>query len=973
MHIPSKGYHIHSLACLLYFMGLGANFSVALGQTPAPNIVVILADDLGFSDLGCYGGEIHTPHLDQLAEQGLRFSQFYNNGRGVSTRTSLLTGLYPHQTGLGHLSNPPDNPRGNDYEFPGYRGYLNPGCLTLAEVLKQSGYQTLMSGKWDMGFHGAERWPLQRGFDHYYGALAEGEMPQSLHTARGLRLMNKEVSAGRSFNPNETFTDYALQFLDATQERKNTPFFLYLSYDSPHSIAPEFTKTPAKYVQQYQKGWDYIRDERLNRMIEMGVIEEEWGMAIRDPHVSAWQELNPKEKEAQVKLMTAYAAQLEDLDRYVGRIMDKLSALGQWENTLLFFLSDNGGVGEGAYSQLYGSGWGQASNTPFAGFERSTHEGGIATPLIVHWPQGIPRRMEGEWTHHWGQVMDIMATCLDIVGTSYPRTTDSNGFQPQGKSMLPVLVGKNKPIHRESLCWEHEGNRAVRIDNWKLVGKYNQAWELYELDKDRTESQNVASAYPEQVKKMQDAYTSFAEKRGVVSWQKVQQLIQERTTRLNAVKSSRDQPNFLFFLADDLSVTDIGCYGNEQIHTPYIDQLAAEGIRFTRAFQPSAMCSPSRHSLYTGLYPVASGAYPNHAYAQTGTRSLAHYLSDLGYRVGLAGKTHIAPVESFPFEYLPGDLDWQAIEAFMKRDTEQPFCLFVCSKEPHTPWNRGNTARYDTMNLELPPTWVDTRETRTAFTQYFAEITYLDNQLGRVLKLLKQHQLEDNTLTFFSSEQGNAFPFAKWTCYEAGLQTALIVRWPGKIIPGSTTNAMVEIVDVAPTLVELAGGEKIPYLNGQSLIPVLKGEATRHKDYVFGIQTSLGIKNGPASYGIRSVRNERYKYILNLSPKVRFTNVITEDPQNPFWPSWVREARTNPIASELVTRYQQRPQVELYDLQRDPHERNNLAEDPIYDEIIAELRENLDAWMKAQGDQGQATELEALKHQKKYLQSKHNR
>ena len=935
-----------------------------------PNIVLILADDLGYSDLGCYGGEIHTPHLDGLADEGLRFKQFYNNARGAATRASLLTGLYPHLTGMGYLPNPPTNPRGNDYEFPGYRGYLKQNCVTLPEMLKTVGYQTYMSGNWSLGFHGADRRPMERGFDRFYGVLTEGGDLIQSDSPRGV-LANKpgamSLQNGATY---EAFTDQALQYLEESRTQHSRPFFLYLSYDSPHHSYTSRLELEEKYQGKYLKGWDRIRDERLNRMIEMGLVDERWGMALRDEKVQPWQELNVVRKNELEGKMTKYAARVEWMDQNIGRICEKLKAMGQWDNTLILFLSDNGGNSK-MNPMAYGLGWAHASNTPFAGFEAETLEGGISTPLIAHWPKGMPRRLAGTWTEQWGHVADVLATCLEISGARYPTTSQGKQIPPMnGKSLLAVLEGKNRPVHKDPVFWEHEGNAAVREGDWKLVKKYRGSWKLYNIAEDRTETNDLADQYPEKVERMNEAYEAFVHNNEVLPWKTIEDVQQNRSKRLNTLKKNTDQPNFLFFLADDLTYSDIGCYGSDVVKTPHIDRLASEGMQFNRAFQPSPMCSPSRHSLYTGLYPVQSGAYPNHAYANSGTRSLAHYLSDLGYRVGLAGKTHIAPLESFPFEYIPGDLDWKGIEQFMKRDTDQPFCLFVCSKQPHTPWDKGDPSAYDTLDVQLPPYLVDTEETREALKQYYAEVSYLDGEMGKCMALLKRHKMEDKTVTFFSSEQGNAFPFAKWTCYEAGLRTALIVRWPGKIIPGSTTDAMVEVVDIAPTLVELAGGEKIPYLNGKSLIPVLKGEATRHKEYVFGIQTSLGINNGPASYGIRSVRNERYKYILNLSPKVKFTNVITEKPDNPFWASWVRAARSDPFAKERVNLYQFRPKEELYDLRRDPHEMKNLAGESIYDEIMAELKENLDAWMRGQGDEGQKTELEALKHQKRYLQKK---
>ena len=444
-----------------------------------------------------------------------------------------------------------------------------------------------------------------------------------------------------------------------------------------------------------------------------------------------------------------------------------------------------------------------------------------------------------------------------------------------------------------------------------------------------------------------------------------------------SIKPDAKRPNILFMIADDLTHRDIGCYGNNIIKTPNIDQLAEGGMRFTRAFQAAPMCSPTRHCLYTGLYPVKSEAYPNHAYAKEGTESIAQYLQALGYRVGLTGKTHIAPKESFPFEYIDfkpnaptGTFDWEAVAEFVNRDDQQPFCLFVCSKEPHSPWDKGDPSQYELEDIELPPYLVDTEETRIAMRHYYGEITFLDGQLGKCLDILEEGGKTASTLSIFTSEQGNSFPFAKWTCYESGLQTAFIAKWPGEIEAGSQSDAMIEYVDVVPTLVEFAGGDEILGLDGKSFASVLSGFKDTHKEYVYGIQTSRGINSGPETFGIRSVRGERYKYILNLSPEVKFTNNITEVKDSAtafYWTTWLAKAEEDEFAAQQVQHFQFRPAEELYDLKEDPFEMNNLAEDSDYESIKLTLSDKLHQWMADQGDLGQETEALAHEHQTKFL------
>jgi N-sulfoglucosamine sulfohydrolase len=424
------------------------------------------------------------------------------------------------------------------------------------------------------------------------------------------------------------------------------------------------------------------------------------------------------------------------------------------------------------------------------------------------------------------------------------------------------------------------------------------------------------------------------------------------------------KPNFLFIMADDCTFRDIGCYGG-QAKTPNIDKLATDGLQFERCFQAAPMCSPTRHNLYTGLYPVKSGAYPNHTFAREGTQSVVHYLGSLGYRVALSGKTHIKPKEVFPFEYSSkgNNPDLEEVDRLFGECSRKkvPFCLFACSNEPHSPWNKGDASRYDPAKVKLPPYYVDTPETRDAFVRYLAEISYYDWQVGELLKRLDKHGLAGNTMVMVVSEQGNALPFAKWTCYENGVQSAMIVRWPGKVKTGSRTSAMVEYVDVLPTFVEAAGGKPASVLDGRSFLPVIKGQANRHKDYVYAEMTTRGIINGSDTFGIRSVRGERYKYILNFTPEIEFRNACTKSKE---FRSWVAKADAgDKDAADKVRRHRKRAGVEVYDLDNDPYEWHNLAGKPEVYEIETGLRAKLDAWMRAQGDKGQVTELAARERQ----------
>ncbi|MEM9585935.1 MAG: sulfatase [Planctomycetota bacterium] len=423
------------------------------------------------------------------------------------------------------------------------------------------------------------------------------------------------------------------------------------------------------------------------------------------------------------------------------------------------------------------------------------------------------------------------------------------------------------------------------------------------------------------------------------------------------------RPNLVFIIADDCTFRDLGCYGG-QAATPNMDRLADQGMKFTKCFQTAPMCSPTRHNLYTGLYPVKSGAWPNHTFVYDHVKSVVQYLRPLGYRLALSGKTHVSPKSVFDFEYsaVKNNPDMDAIERLMTESaaSDQPFCLFACSNEPHSPWNKGDASRYPPADVRLPPYLVDTPVVRESFSRYLAEITYYDDQVGQILSALDRHDLADNTLVMVVSEQGNSFPFAKWTCYDNGLQSGMLVRWPGKVKAATVTDAMVEYVDVLPTFVQAAGGSPDPVLDGKSFLPVLVGQTNEHKQVTFGLMTTRGIIAGSEAYPIRSVRSHQYRLILNLNHEATFTNAVTV---SPLFQSMKDLGRTDARSAELVALYQKRPEIELYDVVKDPLNMDNLAGDPQYAGVVASLRDQLEAWMQSQGDQGMATEMAANERQ----------
>jgi len=505
-----------------------------------PNILLLVADDLGYSDVSCFGGEISTPHIDGLAKEGLRFTQFYNCGQDSPSRASLLTGLYPHQVGMGHST--------TDYRQPGYRGNLSRECATLAELLGQNGYQTLMVGKWHLTPHvGPEgpkhTWPVNRGFERFYGTIhGAGSYFSPITLCRGSQFVDEQDP---DFYYTERIAQHAGAFIEQAS-RSNKPFFLYVAFTAPHFPlhAPEgaIDRQRAKYAM----GWDQVRKTRFQRMRAMGVLKPQWKPTPIDERVGAW-ELNQL-RAWQQRRMEVYAAQVDLMDQAVGRVLESLRQMGAEQNTLVMFLSDNGasaeeimpnwrGVGipketragravqlgnhpdflpgaEDTY-QSYGIAWANVSNTPFRRYKGDVHEGGISTPLIVRWPAVF--RQGGRMTDQVGHVIDLVPTCLEVARIRYPSSYQGRNLLPlEGRSLAPSLRGAT--LAGTKLFWEHAGNRAVRDGKWKLVAQHRGAWELYDMEADRTETTDLAKQFPIVVQNMSESYAAWAKRCNVLPW-----------------------------------------------------------------------------------------------------------------------------------------------------------------------------------------------------------------------------------------------------------------------------------------------------------------------------------------------------------------------------------------------------------------------------------------------------------------------
>ncbi len=520
-----------------------------------PNIVLILVDDMGYSDIGCYGSEIRTPNLNQLAGEGVRFTQMYNCARCCPSRASLLTGLYPHQTGIGHMV--------GDRHLPGYRGFLNDNCVTIAEALGRAGYRSYLSGKWHVGGHyppnKPEEWrpgeeghpiPTQRGFREHYGMLGGGgsyfNPPSLFHNE------TRAIAEGDDYYFTDAISENAVRMIDEAHA-SGDPFFAYVAYTAPHWPLHALPEDIARYEGKYRgRGWDDVRTARHEELKGMNVLNRRWDISPRDENAPPWAKVSSDLKDWEDLRMAVYAAQIDRMDQGVGAILAKLRELAIEDNTLVMFLSDNGGCAEflaedvgkpdkhryntptrdgrsvhvGNTAELrpgpddtfmsYDLPWANASNSPFRLYKHWVHEGGISTPFIVRWPSTITDR--GTLRHTPTHFIDIMATCLAAAGAEYPEEFNGKPIAPMaGESLLDAFQGES--WRREHpIYWEHEGNRAVRVDNLKLVSKHPGAWELYDMNVDRIELCDLSGKNIERVRYFVKRYDEWAPRCNVVPW-----------------------------------------------------------------------------------------------------------------------------------------------------------------------------------------------------------------------------------------------------------------------------------------------------------------------------------------------------------------------------------------------------------------------------------------------------------------------
>ncbi len=509
-------------------LGAGPSPGASRAGTPAAdapspgtrtNVIVFLADDLGYSDLGCYGSEIRTPNLDALAESGLRFTDFYNTGRCSPSRAALLTGFYPHQVGLNGVI--------NDENLDGGTRALSPDVPTLAEVLREAGYRTAMVGKWHLG-HERPFWPRDRGFERFYGSPRAGGFYFRPPGDSLIVLDDDEVTLAEDWYATEAFTEHAVSFLQEADDLRR-PFFLYFAFMAPHTPLQAPPELVEPYRGRYLPGFEPVRRERFGRMVRMSLASPRWRLLpAREIH-EFWSGLDESGRAEVDERMAIYAAQVEAMDIAVGRVLEAVRDLGREEDTLVLFLSDNGASSRGGLAGFtrgvggaeigspesfasYGLGWARVSNTPLHGFKKWMAEGGIATPCIVRWPAGLDR--PGDLERQPAHIIDVLPTCLAATGVGYPAEFRGRPTSPlEGRNLLPAFRGEDVP--RDGIFWEHVGNRAVRRGPWKLVAHRGEDWRLYDLRVDRTETFDMSGVHRERVEELSLAYEEWARRVGV--------------------------------------------------------------------------------------------------------------------------------------------------------------------------------------------------------------------------------------------------------------------------------------------------------------------------------------------------------------------------------------------------------------------------------------------------------------------------
>ncbi len=947
-----------------------------------PNVVVILADDLGFSDLGSYGGEIDTPHLDRLAAGGLRFTQGYNTARCWPTRAALLTGYYPQAIRRDAL------PEGRDG-----KGTRPAWARLLPELLAPAGYRSYHSGKWHIDGD-----PRSQGFAR---SLDVTKGDSNYFAAAGVVEDGRQVPVTDDFYATTAIGDHAVKCLaDHAREHAGKPFFHYVPFTAPHFPLHAPPELVAKYRDRYRAGWNAVQEARAARLKKIGIVttapaamEREIGPPYHNPDALTilgegevnrplpWEELSPTQREFQIDKMAIHAAMIDSMDQQVGRILAQLEAMGAFDDTLVLFASDNGASaeimvrGEGHDPQVspgsrksflcLGPGWSSCANTPFRRHKTWVHEGGIATPWIVHWPRGVSTK--GQLRTQPVHVIDLVPTVLQLAGVE-PRAEHAGKLVPplHGRSFATALRDAAAPPAHDTLWWCHEGHRAVRTGDWKLVAAKGTPWELYDLAADRCETKNLAAAEPARVAKLDAAWNRIAEEcrtLAAVDGPAVQ-------ARPAAAVAPRKQPNIIYVMTDDQGYGDIAAHGNPIIRTPHLDRLHAQSVRLTE-FHASPTCSPTRAALMTGRHEFRSGVThtinERERLALSAT-TLPQLLKTAGYTSGIFGKWHLgdedayqpgkrgfdrvfihggggigqnfpgscgdAPGNSYSSPTIRSDgtfvktkgyctdvffdaaLDW--IDRCRKEG--KPFFCYVTPNAPHGPLDCPPGS--DTPYLaKLKAAGVKDPRQRAEIAKFYGMIENIDTNIGRLIKKLDEWGLANDTLVVFTTDNGTAtgapvfnagMRGMKGTAYRGGTRAPSFWRWPGTLPSGVDVPAVTAHIDVLPTLCEFAGVAIPPdvaaKVEGRSLVPLLRDRKTAWPDRPLFTHLGRWDRGKQAETEYRQCRIREGKWSL-----VNVKNSPT---------TW-----------------------ELYDVAADPEERQNLAQQQ--PEIVARLSAEYDRWWQS--------------------------
>ncbi|MCX6953542.1 MAG: sulfatase-like hydrolase/transferase [Verrucomicrobia bacterium] len=933
---PARFLALARLRAFALLAALAALFPLAraaAAPAPRPNLVYLLADDLGFNDCGFRGGkEIPTPNLDRLAASGAVLDQFYVQPVCSPTRAAFMTGRYPFRYGL---------QVGVVRPYAPYGLALDERLLPAA--LKEAGYETAIVGKWHLGHLSPAYLPTARGFDHQYGHY-NGALDYFTHQRDGGHDWHRDDQP--NYDEGYSTQLVARESSRLIRERDRTkPLFLYVPFNAVH--AP---------WQAPQETIDAVKNLTANRR--------------------------------------TYAAMLIELDRAVGEIIATLEKENLLSNTLIVFSSDNGGPRPGVVTDntplragkhtLYEGGVRVAACASWPG--RIPAGSRIGAPLhMVDWYptmlglagasllQKLP--LDGR---------DILG-CL-TAGAPSPHevivfnTTPDSGALREGRWKL-VRNGQINDSDDEAPATT-TAQKKGKAKSAKQAARESgtDSFELFDLDADPREKTNLAAAHPEIVTRLAARLAAFNaaaakplsgpnDNKGTAPkiWGQFDPKpaaaakpdpVPAPMPGFRAATPSPARPNLVVFLSDDHSLLDSSVYGSKDVRTPNMQRLATDGLTFDRAFVASPSCAPSRAALLTGLMPARNGAEPNHSKPRADIKKLPAYLQELGYEVVAFGKvSHYKHTGDYGFDFFAHDAYHEdiAVSAAIKwlraRTSTKPLCFIVGTNWPHVPWPKDPEGN-DATKLLVPPQHVDTVQTRDARARYYAAIGRMDTELGEVYDAAREVLGRDNVIFLHTSDHGAQWPFGKWNVYDAGIRTPLIAVWPGHTRPGARTDAMVSWVDILPTLVDLGGGPAPAGIDGRSFGPVLRGQTSTHRDRIFATHSGDGNYN---VYPTRALRTADWKYIRNLHPEYRYTSHVdlAQAADGPgYFGSWLEAAKTDPGAAEKVAHYYQRPAEELYDLRADPLELHNLATDPMRTPRLTAMREEVTAWMTEQDDPG---------------------